>query len=167
MIVGQILHLLAPSILEFCHQNCKKIAHSMTRRDRFDIRCSNGQLDISSNESLLYGYVQGHMTLDDFSWTDSLRSDNYATILVSHQYIRYWSLAYSFTNTCYSHFRILPFNQNNKPPSRDKELCWQVDKCWTSHVLSKQQFIPLCNDNDTEKSPKSLKIGQRVIIETW
>ena len=23
--------------------------------------------------SLLYGYVEGHMTLDDFSWTDPLR----------------------------------------------------------------------------------------------
>ena len=47
-----------------------------------EIRCSNGQVDRSSNESLefnasagpnslLYGlYVKGHMTLDDFSWTD-------------------------------------------------------------------------------------------------
>ena len=27
--------------------------------------------------SLLYGYVEGHMTLDDFSWTDPLSIKNY------------------------------------------------------------------------------------------
>ena len=26
--------------------------------------------------SLLYGYVEGHITLDDFSWTDPLRTDH-------------------------------------------------------------------------------------------